>query len=136
MAVVFGLCGDAGPAFAADLGPLTNIAGDPARGEALLRDMTRVSCLICHRIAGLDEKDQGEIGPSLEEVALRLSEAGLRQRIVDPRKINPDTIMPPYFSLDGLFEVGADFQDNTIYSAQEVEDVVSYLLTLTGGFQK
>jgi sulfur-oxidizing protein SoxX len=84
----------------------------------------------------LDEKDQGEIGPSLEEVALRLSEAGLRQRIVDPRKINPDTIMPPYFSLDGLFEVGADFQDNTIYSAQEVEDVVSYLLTLTGGFQK
>jgi sulfur-oxidizing protein SoxX len=56
----------------------------------------------------------------------------LRQQIVDSRVANPDTIMPPYFATDGLSRVGARWQGATLLSAQEVEDVVAYLATLTG----
>ena len=132
------LCGilSAGAGQAADPKALTNIPGDATRGRALLRDMSRASCLICHRISQLDEKDQGEIGPALDGIASRLDAAQLRQRIVDPRRLNSDTIMPPYFALDNLFEVAAAYRGKTIYSAQEIEDVVSYLLTLTGELDK
>ncbi|MDE0522650.1 MAG: sulfur oxidation c-type cytochrome SoxX [Boseongicola sp.] len=120
-----------GAASADGLAPLTGQPGDPARGEALLLDMRRVSCLICHEISTLDERDQGQIGPALDGVASRLGNMELRQRIVDARVINPDTIMPPYYSLTGLVDVADRYRGQTIYDAQEVEDVVAYLLTLT-----
>jgi len=120
-----------GMARAEGLAPLTDRPGDPARGEALVRDMGRVSCLICHEIARLDEKDQGEIGPPLDGIASHLTEGEIRARIVDARGMNPDTMMPPYFSLDGLHNVAEARRGQTIYSAQEVENVVAFVLTLT-----
>lgn len=120
-----------GTANADGLAPLTGQPGDPSRGEALLLDMQRVSCLICHRISSLDERDQGQIGPALDGVASRLDNMELRQRIVDARVFNPDTIMPPYYSVTGLVDVADLYRGRTIYDAQEVEDVVAYLLTLT-----
>lgn len=119
-------------AAAAGIPPLTDTAGDAARGEALVRDMRRASCLICHEISRLDEKDQGQIGPILDGVAARYDEAELRARIVDARRVNPDTMMPPYYSLEGLSNVAEAYRGRTIYSAQEIEDVVAFLLTLTG----
>ena len=120
-----------GAANADGLAPLTGQPGDPSRGEALLLDMRRVSCLICHRISSLDERDQGQIGPALDGVASRYDNIELRQRIVDARVINPDTIMPPYYSVTGLADVADPYRGRTIYDAQEVEDVVACLLTLT-----
>ncbi len=119
-----------GQAFADGLAPLTDQPGNPAEGERLVRDTSRASCLICHTISTLDEKDQGEIGPNLDGVADRWTEAELRLRIVDARQLNPDTMMPPYFSLVGLYKVAEAYQGQTIYSAQEVEDVVAFLMTL------
>lgn len=110
--------------------PLTAIPGDAVKGQALVRDMTRVSCLICHRLPLPDEPDQGNIGPPLDGIGLRLPAPVLRLRLVDARKINPATVMPPYHALDGLTRVGAAYQGKTIYSAQEVEDVLAWLLTL------
>lgn len=121
-----------GAGAAESLVSLTGTAGDARRGEALVRDMSRVSCLICHEISRLDEKDQGEIGPILDGVAERLSEGELRARVVDARRLNPDTMMPPYFSVEGLVNVAETFRGQTIYDAQEVEDVVAFLLTLKG----
>ncbi|GKY89562.1 sulfur oxidation c-type cytochrome SoxX [Sinisalibacter aestuarii] len=121
----------AAAAGAQSLPPLTEVAGDPARGEALLRDMGRASCLICHEISQLDEKDMGEIGPLLDGVAERYDAGELRARVADARTLNPDTMMPPYYSLDGLAGVARAYRGQTIYSAQEVEDVVAFLLTLT-----
>lgn len=110
--------------------PLTGQPGDAARGAALVRDMTRVSCLICHAAPLDGEPDQGTIGPDLAGVASRLSEPDLRQRLVDARVLNPDTVMPPYHATEGLTRVGARWAGQTIYSAQEVEDVLAWLLTL------
>jgi L-cysteine S-thiosulfotransferase len=54
----------------------------------------------------------------------------LRQRIVDPRVLSPDTVMPPYFVTTGLTRVQTAYVGKTILSAQEVEDVVAYLASL------
>ena len=72
----------------------------------------------------------GNIGPPLDGIGAALSEEDLRQRVVDARMVSPDTIMPPYYSTSGLFRVGDKWKGKTIYSAQDVEDVVAYLMTL------
>lgn len=110
--------------------PLTATPGDAARGAALVRDMSRVSCLICHAAPFPDEPDQGTIGPDLAGVASRYFPAELRQRLVDARVLNPGTVMPPYHATTGLTRVGRAWEGRTIYSAQEVEDVLAWLLTL------
>lgn len=112
------------------LGPLTQIAGSPDRGLAILRDATKPSCLICHQIPSLPDPGQGQLGPSLEGVAGRYSAEELRQRIIDARVFQSDTIMPPYYSTKGLLRVGRRWLGQTIYQAQDVEDVVAFLMTL------
>lgn len=86
--------------------------------------------MICHAFPGLPDSDMGELGPPLGGVASRYDAAELRQRIIDARRLLPDTIMPPYYSTENLFRVAAKWQGRTIYSAQEVEDVLAFLLTL------
>lgn len=111
--------------------PLTDSPGNPARGRLIVRDLDRASCLICHAMPIPEEPDHGTIGPDLTGIALRYTAAELRQRLIDPRAFNPDTIMPGYFRTEGLTEVLEIHRGQTIYSAQELEDVLAYLLTLT-----
>ncbi len=111
--------------------PLTDGPGNRFRGELVARDPTRASCLICHAMPIPDEPDPGNIGPDLAGVGSRFTAAELRLRLVDPKMINPETIMPAYYSLRGLNRVEAQYVGETIYTAQEVEDVVAFLLTLT-----
>lgn len=112
-------------------GPLTDQPGDPERGLAILRDSGLPSCMICHLFPALPDKDQGGLGPVLDGVVLgAYAPAELRLRIIDARRIVPDTIMPPYFSTEGLFRVAPRWAGQTIYSAQDVEDVIAFLQTL------
>jgi sulfur-oxidizing protein SoxX len=110
--------------------PLNGTPGDPARGEAIVRDASIATCMICHHLPIAGEPDMGDIGPDLTGVADRLSPGELRLRLVDARKINPDTVMPPYYSLSDLNRVGTQWQGKTIYSAQMIEDVLAFLGTL------
>ncbi len=128
VAVVLGAMAKADPALSHP--PLTDRPGDPVQGLAIVRDPSRASCLICHSIATMPDRDQGALGPPLDGVGLRLDAGQMRQRIVDARRVSPDTIMPPYHATDGLFRVGAKWAGQTIYSAQDVEDVVAFLMTL------
>lgn len=111
-------------------GPLTDVPGDPARGLEIFRDGSKATCLICHSVSTLPDRDQGVLGPLLDGIADFYSPEELRQRIIDARAISPGTIMPPYFSTEGLFRVAEEWRSKTIYYAQEVEDVVAYLMTL------
>jgi len=110
---------------------LTGRAGDPARGERVVRDPDRASCLICHAIPIEGEPDPGNIGPPLHGVAGRYTAGELRLRLVDPKRLNPETVMPSYFAREGLHRVAPEYQGRSIYSASEVEDVIAYLLTLS-----
>ena len=112
--------------------PLTDTPGDPARGEAIVNDPQHGLCTLCHSGPFPQVAFSGNLGPDLTGIGARRDAASLRQQIVDSRVTNPDTIMPPYYTTDGLFQVGARWQGTTLLTAQEVEDVVAYLSTLTG----
>ena len=109
--------------------PLTGAKGDPVRGRAIVANRQVGLCLLCHSGPFPEERFQGDLAPDLQSAA-RLTEGQIRSRIVDPRKANPDSIMPAYFRSEGLTRVAPAFRGRTILSAQQIEDVVAYLLTL------
>ena len=112
---------------------LTGAKGDSARGRAIVADPQRGMCLLCHSGPFPENKFQGNIGPNLAGVGSRWSEGQLRLRIVDASKINPDTIMPPFYRVDGLRRVPAAYRGKPVLTAVEIEDVVAYLTTLKSG---
>lgn len=118
------IVGDAIPA------SLTGGSGDAARGRAIVLDRTRGLCLLCHSGPFPEERFQGDIGPDLSGVGQRRSEGQLRLRLVDGRRLDRDTIMPAYYSLDGLSRVAASYRGRAILGPGEIEDVVAFLVTL------
>ena len=131
-------------AFAADVMPanvvfndgaigvtLTTQAGDPAAGRKVFMNRKQGNCLACH--ANEDMSDQsfhGEVGPALDGVADRWEAAELRGIVVNSKMMFEGTIMPAFYK-DGGFERNLKkFQGKSILNAQQVEDVVAYLLTL------
>ncbi|MBR0667444.1 sulfur oxidation c-type cytochrome SoxX [Roseomonas hellenica] len=113
--------------------PLTGTPGDAARGRAIVADRQRGLCLLCHTGPFPEERFQGNLAPDLSGAGSRWSEAQLRLRLVDSRRLNPDSIMPSYYRTEGLNRVGSAFRGRTVLSAQEIEDVLAYLLTLRDG---
>jgi len=121
-----------GPTLPSLATPLTAVPGDPVRGRQVVRDINKATCLICHAMPIPEEPDPGNIGPDLAGVGSRFTAAELRQRVVDASVANPGTVMPPYYRRDGLYRVLDRYKDETVYTAQDVEDVVAYLLSLKG----
>jgi L-cysteine S-thiosulfotransferase len=109
---------------------LTGRPGDAARGRAIVANRTVGLCLLCHSAPIPEERFQGNLAPSLAGAGARATPAQLRLRLVDPARLNPDTIMPPYYRVDGLNRVAKSFQGRTILTAEQVEDVVAYLASL------
>ncbi len=111
--------------------PLGGLKGDPERGRATVLDRRKGNCLICHAFPIADEPFQGDIGPPMAGVASRLSEGQIRLRLIDQSRINTETIMPPYYRVDGLNNVAAEYAGRPALDAQDIEDVVAYLMSLT-----
>ncbi len=72
----------------------------------------------------------GNLGPPLTGIASRMSAGEVRLRLVDSRRVNPQTIMPSYYSTDGLVDVAAAYRGKTVLTAQQIEDTIAYLRTL------
>ncbi len=108
--------------------PLTDAPGDAARGQRLVLDRAKGNCVTCHELP-LNADFQGNLGPPLAGVADRYEPGELRLRIVDSKRINPESNMPSYYRLDGLNAVRRDWAGKPILTSQEVEDVLAYLLT-------
>lgn len=109
---------------------LTGKPGDPAKGREVAINRRLGNCLACHTLPVPEQPFHGEIGPDLTAVANRMSEGELRLRVVNPKVVNEDSFMPAFFRHDGLHRVMKDFEGKTILTAEQVEDVVAYLLTL------
>ena len=109
---------------------LTGAKGDAARGRAIIANRQAGLCLLCHSGPFPEERFQGTIGPDLNGVAARLSEGQIRLRIVDPARTNPDSVMPAYFRTEGLTRVTPSLRGKPILSAEQIEDVIAFLVTL------
>jgi cytochrome c2 len=92
-------------------------SGDPAKGKQLI---TQYGCTACHSIPGIDGP-RGEVGPSLDHVAVRPVIAGtlpnnmqnLTQYLLNPQIVNTQNIMP-----------------NLGIKPDEARDIAAYLYTL------
>ena len=111
---------------------LTGEPGDAAKGRDWFAARKLGNCLACHKNSDLDELPfHGEVGPPHDGVGDRWSEDQLRAIIVDPKKIfGEHTIMPAFYRTGGFNRPLEDFQGKTILEAQQVEDIIAYLLTL------
>lgn len=110
--------------------PLTALPGDAARGRNIVASRQQGLCLLCHSGPFPEPHLQGNLAPSLNGAGARWSEAQLRLRIVDSRRLNPDSLMPALHRTNGLARVGAAWAGKPVLDAQQVEDVVAFLRTL------
>jgi L-cysteine S-thiosulfotransferase len=108
---------------------LTGAPGDPARGRATLVNR-QSTCILCHNGPFPEEKFQGDLAPSLAGAGSRWSEGQLRLRLVDASRLDAATIMPSYYRVEGLDRVGAAWRGRPILSAEQIEDIVAYLISL------
>jgi sulfur-oxidizing protein SoxX len=109
---------------------LTGAPGDPARGRAIVASRQVGLCLLCHGGPFPEERFQGNLAPDLRGAGSRWSEAHLRLRLVDPARLNPNTIMPAYHRTEGLTRVAPAYRGKPVLTAEQIEDVVAFLTTL------
>jgi sulfur-oxidizing protein SoxX len=109
---------------------LTGKAGDPANGRKLAINRKKGNCLACHAMPIPEQQFHGETAPSLYGVGNRLSVGELRLQIVNSKVTNEDTMMPSFYRTFGYNRPLKKFAGKSILKAQDVEDIVAYLLTL------
>ncbi|MCA0206571.1 sulfur oxidation c-type cytochrome SoxX [Pararhodobacter sp.] len=119
---------------------LTGAPGNAEAGVAVVSSRAQGNCVACHEFAALpDVQFQGNIGPALDGVGSRWTEAELRGIIVDAKHMFPDTRMPSFYRVDGFIRPGDAFTGRAadpatfgpLLSAQQIEDTLAYLMTLT-----
>jgi sulfur-oxidizing protein SoxX len=113
--------------------PLTDQPGDPVKGREVAINRKKGNCLACHVMPIPEQSFHGEIGPDLTGVGSRYKIGELRLRVVDPKTLNPDTMMPAFYRKDGFHRVAKKFEGKTILGPQEVEDLLAYLMSLRDG---
>ena len=118
------IVGDAIPA------SLTETKGDPVNGRKIVMTRQVGLCLLCHSGPFPEERFQGDLAPDLKGAGSRWSAGQLRLRIVNAAKLNPNTIMPPYYVADGLTNVATPLRGKPLLTAEQIEDVVAFLATL------
>lgn len=118
---------------------ISGMPGDPERGLEVMVERGLGNCIACHQVSALqDEPFHGEVGPSLDGVGSRWDEAALRGIVVNAKNVFPDSVMPSFYRVSGFIRPGDGYTGSAatgplspILSAQDVEDVVAYLMTLT-----
>ncbi|WP_147124236.1 sulfur oxidation c-type cytochrome SoxX [Shimia ponticola] len=116
---------------------LTGVPGDMANGRVLMNKGAG-NCIACHAVGDLAELAfHGEVGPPLDGVSERWSEAELRGIVSNAKIMFPESVMPSFYKTTGFTRPGnaytgkaAEGELAPLLTAQEVEDVVSYLMTL------
>lgn len=116
---------------------LTGVAGDPDAGEKIMNKGAG-NCIACHQVSALDHLPfHGEIGPTLDGAADRWTEAELRGIVSNAKVMFEGTMMPAFYKTEGFTRLGNAYTGKAhegevapLLTAQQVEDVVAYLMTL------
>lgn len=117
---------------------LSGVAGDPAAGAEIMNKGAG-NCIACHQISALSHLAfHGEIGPPLDGVADRWSVAELRGIVANAKVMFEDSMMPSFYKTEGFVRLGdaytgdahGDGEVQPLLTAQQIEDVVAFLVTL------
>ena len=108
--------------------PLGGKVGFATSGAQIVRGRVG-QCTLCHAVPGYTGQ-VGNLGPLLQGVGSRLTEAQLRLRVINSSLVNPDTIMPSYYKVDGLINVDPQWRGVPLMNEQQIEDVIAYLASL------
>jgi sulfur-oxidizing protein SoxX len=116
---------------------LTGVAGDPENG-AVLMNKGAGNCIACHAVSALSDLPfHGEVGPPLDGAADRWSEAELRGIVANAKVMFDGTVMPSFYRTEGFIRIGDAYtgkalegEVSPLLTAQEIEDLVSFLMTL------
>ena len=116
---------------------LSGAAGNPEDGKKVFSTAALGNCVACH--AAEITKDipfPGTVGPALDGAADRWTEAELRGIVAKAKMTFDGTIMPSFYQTSGYIRPGNAYTGNAgteplppILTAQQVEDVVAFLLT-------
>ncbi|MBR9839034.1 MAG: sulfur oxidation c-type cytochrome SoxX [Rhodobacteraceae bacterium] len=117
---------------------LTGSDGDAEKGREIFSEKSLGNCVSCHALAALpDVPFQGEVGPVLDGVGGYRSAAEIRGILVNAKKTFEGTVMPSFYKTSGFIRPGDGYTGKApsgpiepILSAQDVEDVVAFLMTL------
>ena len=110
---------------------MTGVAGDPVVGKKVSINRKLGNCLACHvNDDASSQSFHGEVGPALNGAGSRWSEEELRGIVVNSKHTFEGTIMPAFYSTENGVRTLKKFEGKTILSAQQIEDVVAYILTL------
>lgn len=110
--------------------PLAGRRGDPAEGRKLLGERQRSLCILCHAAPSVPEPFRGTLAPSLDGIGSRLSEGQIRLRLIDMKRLNPDSLMPSYYVVREGVRVAPAWRGKPLLEASEIEHLVAYLVTL------
>ena len=118
-------------------GSLSGMAGNPDEGRKIMNKGSG-NCIACHQVTALEDLPfHGEVGPSLDGAADRWSEAELRGIVTNAKVMFPESVMPCFYKTEGFIRPGnaytgkaAEGALDPLLTAQQIEDVVSFLLTL------
>ena len=117
-----------------------SLSGVPGNAEegAIIMNKGAGNCIACHQVEALSHLPfHGEIGPSLDGVAERWSEAELRGIVANAKVMFEGSMMPSFYRTDGFVRLGNAYTGDAhegevepLLTAQQVEDVVAFLMTL------
>lgn len=117
---------------------LTGVPGDAERGKAIFIARSEGNCVACHAVAQLsDVPFHGEVGPELTWTGEMRSAEELRGIVANAKMMFEGTVMPSFYKTSGYTRPGDGYTGKAaqgeiapILSAQDIEDVVAFLLTL------
>ena len=110
---------------------LTGVPGDPVEGRKVFSNRKQGNCLACHMNSDMPEFGfHGEVGPAIDGVSERWEIAQIRGIVINSKMTFEGTIMPSFYRTTDFERTLEKFDGKTVLTAQQVEDVVAYLLTL------
>ena len=119
--------------------PLTGQAGDPEAGKTVMSTRAQGNCIACHQVTALAASPfHGDVGPTLDGIGAARTETELRGIVANAKHTFPGTIMPAFYKTTEFIRPGDAFTGKAgteplppLLTAQQIEDVVAYLGTLT-----
>lgn len=117
---------------------LTGAPGNAEEGAKVISTRSLGNCVACHVITAMPKAQfQGNVGPALDGAASRWSEAQLRGMVANAKMMFEGTRMPAFYKVEGYVRPGVGYTKEPaaeplppILTAQQIEDVVAFLLTL------